>query len=81
MGQIHDLIQTIDTLSDEELLERIRATRHRRETLRPVAAKKVERAEKKSSRAKVNKAAAIVEDMTEEQRAQLILLLTQGDQG
>lgn len=73
--QIHDLIKTLDQMSDEELLEHVRGMRHRRETLRPVAAKKAERAETKSTRTKVKKAVDLTAGLSEEQKAELIKLL------
>lgn len=74
--QIHDLIKPIDQCTDAELLERVRAMRHRRETIRPAARARVERAEKKTTRAKVNKTSALVDNLSEEDRLKLIALLS-----
>ena len=76
--QIQDLVKTIDNMTDDELLARVREMRHRRETLRPAAANRVARVEKKASRAKVNKTADLVDAMSEEERLKLIALLEQG---
>lgn len=73
--QIHDLIKPIDQQNDDELLERLRALRHNRETLRPAARKIVERAVKKTTKAKVTKAASLLDNLTEEQRLALIAKL------
>ena len=74
--QIHNLVKTIDQMSDDELLERIREMRHRRETLRPAARARVERVEKKTSRVRVNKTADLVDKTSEEERLKLIALLS-----
>lgn len=73
--QMADLVKTIDNMSDEELFERIREMRHRRETLRPARADRVARVEKKISRTKVNKTADLLGDLSEEERLKLIALL------
>jgi hypothetical protein len=67
-------------MSDAELHELVRGMRHRREVVRPAARAIIERAEKKTTRAKVGKTNKLVSDMTSEQRAQLIALLEQGEQ-
>lgn len=75
--QIYDLVRTLDKMSEEELLEHVRAMRHRRETIRPAAAKRVERAEKKTVQARSKKTADLVSAMSEEERLKLIALLQQ----
>ena len=74
--QIHNLVKPIDQQTDEELLERVRLMRQRREVLRPVAKAKAERVEKKATRAKVNKAAYLVDKLSEADRLKLIAMLT-----
>ena len=78
--QMTDLVKTIDNMTDEELLERVREMRHRRETLRPARADRVARVEKKTSRAKVNKTADLLDELSEEDRLKLIAMLTNGEQ-
>lgn len=73
--QMKDLVKPIDQMSDAELLEHVRAMRHRRETIRPARAKIIERAEKKVTAKKVNKTMAAVENLSEEERLKLIALL------
>lgn len=73
--QIHDLVKPIDQMTDDELLERVRQLRHNRETLRPAARKIVERAVKKTVKAKVSKVAGLLDNLTEEQRLELIAKL------
>lgn len=77
--QICDLVKTLDNMTDAELLEYVRAIRHRREVIRPAAKARVERAEKKTTRAKVNKVSGLVEAMSEEDRLKLITLLQEGN--
>lgn len=78
--QIQDLIKPIDAMSDEELLQRVREMRHRREIIRPAAKAKVERAEKKTSRARVKKTTDLLDGLSEADRLALIELLTAGEQ-
>ena len=73
--QIRDLVKPIDQCTTEELLERVRGMRHRRETARPVAKAKAERAEKKATRAASTKVDKAVDSMSEEDRLALIKLL------
>lgn len=73
--QIHDLITPIDKQTDEQLLERIRQMRHRRETARPVAKAKAERADRKETRTRATKVDKVVDSMSPEERAKLIALL------
>jgi len=72
---MRDLVKPIDQMSDTELLEHVRAMRHRREVIRPARAKIVERAVKKESKARVGKVDKIVSTMSEEERLKLIALL------
>ena len=73
--QVRDLIKTIDQMSNEELLEHVRAMRHRRETLRPIAKQKVERAEKKAKVASGKKTDSMLAKLSPEQLAELAKLL------
>ena len=73
--QTHQLVKTIDSMSDDELLERLRIVRHSREVARPVAARKTALAEKKTSRKKVNALDKVVNLMSDEERLKLIELL------
>jgi hypothetical protein len=70
--QIHDLVKTIDKMTNEELLEHVRAMRHRREVARPVARQKVERAEKKATVAKAKKGDKLLASLTPEQLIELL---------
>lgn len=73
--QIHDLVTPIDKLTDEQLLERVREMRHRRERARPVAKQKVERAEKKAVQAKSTKLDRDLATMSPDELAKLVALL------
>ncbi len=78
--QIHDLVKTLDQMSDDELLAHIRAIRHRREVIRPAAKARVERVEKKTSRARVGKTADLLANLSEADRAELIKMLSNEEQ-
>lgn len=73
--QLHDLHKPLDELSDEELMEKLRASRHNRRTAKPAAKAHAKRAESKESNAKVAK----TEDLLKNSgltREQLIALLS-----
>ena len=78
--QIHDLVKPIELMSDEELLSHVRGIRHRREVIRPARVARVERAEKKVTRAKTKKLDATLDNLSEADRLRLIEMLTNGDQ-
>lgn len=73
--QLSDLIKPISKMSDEELAEHLRGIRHRRETARPVAKAKAERAEKKETRVATKKVDSLIKGMSAEDRAKLIAAL------
>ena len=77
--QMHNLVKTIDNMTDEELLERVREMRHRRETLRPARADRIARVEKKTSRTRVKKTTDLLDGLTDDERQKLIELLSQGE--
>ena len=70
--QLNDIVKTLDQMTDKELLERVRELRHRRETIRPAAAKHVERSEKKASQKKVTGVEKLLGVLTHEERQALI---------
>jgi hypothetical protein len=53
--QLHDLHKPLDQLSDEELMERLRVSRHNRKTARPAAKAHAKRATNKVENKKVAK--------------------------
>lgn len=73
--QMKDLVKPIDAMSDAELLEHVRAMRHRREVIRPAARRIVEKAVKKESTARTKKVDKAIAGMSEEERLKLIQLL------
>lgn len=73
--QLHDLVKPIEEMSDEELRTRLIEIRHKREVVRPAAKKHVERAQKKGAVTRINKAADLFADMSEEEKAELIKAL------
>jgi DNA-binding MarR family transcriptional regulator len=77
--QTPQLVKTLDQMTDDELLERLRTVRHNREVARPVAAKKAVTVEKKATRKKVNDLDKLLAGMTEEERQQLIASLQETD--
>lgn len=75
--QTPELIKTLDQMTDDELLERLRTVRHNREVARPVAKKKADVAEKKTSRKRVSDMDKLLVGMTEEERQQIINSLSE----
>ena len=70
--QIHDLVTPIDKLTDEELLERLRAVRHNREVVRPAARKRAEAPEKKASKARLSATTKLLSGLSDAERAALM---------
>ena len=77
--QINQLIKPIDEMSDEELRDRIRELRHRRETVRPAAKARVERAVKKQSIKKQTQTEQLLASLSPEQLTALISSLGDSD--
>lgn len=73
--QLQDLVKPIGEMTDEELGERLRALRHKRDVVRPAAKKHVERAVKKGTQARVTKVADMFGNMSEAEKAELIKAL------
>lgn len=74
--KLHDLVVPIDEMTDEQLLERLRQVRQRREIERPVAKRKAATVEKKTSRARVSKTEDLLDLLSPEERAALISQLS-----
>ena len=70
--QLKDLVKPIDQLSDDELLDRLRTLRHKREVIRPAARKHVERAEVKVARKKVSELDKLVAGLSAADREALM---------
>lgn len=65
--QLHNLVQPIENMSDDELRARLIDLRRRRETEKPKAVKKAAKAEKQEGRKKVTAAEKLLADLTPEQ--------------
>lgn len=70
--QLTDLVKPLDQCSDEELLERLRAIRHNRNTVRPAAKSHAKRAAKKGQQSRLNKVENLLSGLSEEERLQLL---------
>ena len=81
MSTLEDLVIPIDTLSDEELRQRLFEVRQRRETIRPAAKKHKEKSikavKKKESKKKLTAAEKVLGELTSEQLALLLQELGQ----
>lgn len=70
--QLKHLVKTLDEMSDEELLERLRQVRHNREVAKPVAKAKAAKVEKRASNKKLNTARDLLENLSLEDREALL---------
>ena len=81
MSTLEDLVIPIDSLSDEELRQRLFEVRQRRETIRPAAKKYKEKAikavKKKESKKKLTAAEKALSSLTPEQLTLLLKELGQ----
>lgn len=75
--RLENLIKPITQMTDEELLEHLRQIKQRRTVERPAHRAHVERAEKKTARAKGKKIDTVLGTLTEEERLRLIEQLQQ----
>ena len=64
---LKDLISQIENQSDEELLERLRVTRHNRSVARPVAKRKAAKAAKRESQAKTTSLEKLMKNLSAEE--------------
>lgn len=65
--QLHNLVQPIENMSDEELRARLIGLRRRRETEKPKAVKKAVKTEKQEARKKVTAAEKLLAELSPEQ--------------
>lgn len=65
--QLHNLVQPIENMSDDELRARLIDLRRRRETEKPKAAQAIKKSEKQDGRKKVSAAEKILAELTPEQ--------------
>jgi hypothetical protein len=70
--QLKDLVKPISEQTDEELLERLRVVRDRRNFIKPAAEARKKRATKKGAQTRINKAEALLELLSEEELRQLL---------
>lgn len=73
--KLDGLVKTVDEMSDEELLERLRTIRHSRDIVRPAQRQRAEKVEKKASRAKVSAVDKLLEKLSPGEREALIAQL------
>ena len=70
--QLQNLVRTLDSMSDDELLERLRTVRHSREVGRPTARKRADAPERKASKARVSATTKLLDGLSDEERQALI---------
>lgn len=77
--QLKDLVKPISDMTNEELLEHLREVKQRRTVIRPAHQAHIDRAEKKTTRAKGKKMDTVLGKLTDEERLKLIAQLQQGE--
>jgi len=77
--QIHNLVKSLDQLSDDELLARLQQVRHNREVARPVAKRKAASVAKKEGAARTKKISKLLDGLSDDDRAKLIEQLSEGE--
>lgn len=75
--KIGDLVKTVSTMTEEELLEHLRQIRHNREIVRPAAKRHVEKAEAKASRGKIASVEKMLAGLSDVEREELLKQLEQ----
>lgn len=74
--RLENIVKPIEQMSDPELIEHLRTVRHNREVVRPARAKIVEKAVKKTTRAKINKMDTLLDKLTPAEREALVKQLS-----
>ena len=64
-------------MSDEELLERLRASRQNRTIVRPAQRAHIDRADRKATSAKLKKTTSLLDSLTDAERTELIRQLSE----
>lgn len=70
--QLHDLFKPLDDMTDEELLERLRTSRHNRKTVRPAKQAHAKREAKKGGQTRINQAEKLLEGLSREEILRLL---------
>lgn len=70
--KLKNLVQTLDSMSDDELRERLRQIRHNRSVEKPAAKAHKERAEKKATRKATNAIDKMIAGLSPEEIADLL---------
>lgn len=79
--QMKDLVKPIDAMTEDELMDHLRAVRHRRSVERPAQRAHIERAEKKESKSKMSAIDKLLDGMSDEDKAKLLAQLENPDGG
>ena len=75
--KIADLVKTVSSMTEDELVEHLRRIRHSRETVRPAAKRYIEKAETKASRGRVAGVEKLLAGLSEVEREELLKQLEQ----
>jgi len=69
---LDDLIEPIDGLTEDELIQRLRNIRRRREVVKPATVNRNKRVAQKGGQARVSKVEALLADLTPEELEKLL---------
>lgn len=78
--QLSDLTKPIEEQTDEELMERLRAIRHNRNSVRPAAKAHAKRESKKGMQGRMSAIEKLLAGMSEEERLAILEELGEGDE-
>ena len=76
---LSNLVKPIELMTDDELTERLRELRHRREVVRPAATAHKQKAAKKGMQTRISSAEKLLANLSEEDRAAIIASLENGE--
>ena len=77
--KLSDITKNLSDMTDEELREHVKHIRHVKYIAKPAKQKHVDDAVKKTTRKKVSSAEKLIDGLSEEEKAQLILQLSGGE--
>lgn len=79
--QLKDIVKKIEDMTDEELLDHLRAVRRRRTTDRPVAKAKAAKIETKKLRSRMSAIDKLLATLSPEDQAELMKSLEEPNEG
>ena len=79
MSRLSDLTKNVSNMTNEELIEHVKEIRHNKYVAKPAVAKRAADVVKKEKNTAIRSTNSLLEDMTAEQKSELLKLL-EGDE-